>query len=242
MLDKIIKVIDVEKEGKSVPYLEYRKETEVLQENGIPQPEGTIPTFSVRMSSKTYTNDLLEHKISDNLERDVFFELLDTAEEVEGILDDLPELISLADMKIYDSTKRFIANTIICNESMKEVVSNSLKTKNYNFSTKDLIICKYIPDNYILSIYASIDLISWAAILVKGKEKYLLDIINPSLIKRIHVFEKHSFKLPEDYSMYDMSYCIGNDCQTPCARKKGPSGICTVSDLTKVCSDYTRGE
>ena len=54
--------------------------------------------------------------------------------------------------------------------------------------------------------------------------------------------EKVSYKLPPDYPMYDMCYCIGGDCLTPCGRKKTPEGICTVSDFRPCCSCYTRGE
>lgn len=237
MLEKLIKVVDVEKEGKYVPYLEF-KSKEVLEENGIPQPEGNLPLFTARINSKTYVNDLLTDKITDKLEQDIFYKLLDNAEEIKGVITDLPELIALADMKIYNSTKRFIANTIICNESMKEIVTKSLKPEEFDFSSKDLIICNSLPDNTILSMVVPVDMISWSAILVKNKEKYLLDIVNSCLLKRIYIFEKHSYFIPEDHSMYDMCYCMAQRCNKPCARKKGASGICTVSDFTPVCKDY----
>lgn len=116
MIEKLIKVVDLDEEGKYIPYIEYKgkQPKESLEENGIPQPDGDFPLFTVRMNSKTYVNDLLQDKITDRLESDIFYKLLDSAEEIKGTISDVAELIALADMKIYDATKRFIANTIIC--------------------------------------------------------------------------------------------------------------------------------
>ena len=50
--------------------------------------------------------------------------------------------------------------------------------------------------------------------------------------------KKYSYYIPEHYIMYDMCYCMSEKCIQNCARKKGASGICTVSDFTKSCSDY----
>ena len=50
--------------------------------------------------------------------------------------------------------------------------------------------------------------------------------------------KKYSYYIPEHYTMYDMCYCMSEKCIQNCARKKGASGICTVSDFTKSCSDY----
>ena len=240
MIEKLIKVVDVNEEGKYIPYIEYKgkQPKETLEENGIPQPDGNFPLFTARMNAKTYVNDLLQDKITDRLESDIFYKLLDAAEEVKGPVSDLPELIALADMKIYDATKRFVANFIICNENMKEVVSKALKPEEWDFSEKNLIICNSLPDNSILSMVVPVDLVSWSAILVKNKEKYLLDIVNPDLIKKIYIFEKYSYFIPQDHSMYDMCYCTAQGCNKHCARKKRASGICTVSDFTAVCKDY----
>ena len=51
--------------------------------------------------------------------------------------------------------------------------------------------------------------------------------------------KKYSYKLPEDYPMYDMCYCIAK-CKTPCARKKPCVGICTASDFTNSCKELKR--
>lgn len=56
------------------------------------------------------------------------------------------------------------------------------------------------------------------------------------------VTELIDYHLPIDYPMYDMCYCIGEDCLTPCARKEKHAGICTVSDFRGHCASYVSGE
>ena len=50
-------------------------------------------------------------------------------------------------------------------------------------------------------------------------------------------FKKESYRLPEDFPMYDMCFCTAH-CKTPCARKKGMSGIYTASNFSKHCTDF----
>ena len=52
---------------------------------------------------------------------------------------------------------------------------------------------------------------------------------------------KIDYSLSKDESMEDMCYCTAS-CSVECARKKPPKGICTMSDLSVVCSQYKEEE
>ena len=243
MIEKLLNVKELKEEFIYVPYLDYNKHEvskEIFEENGIPQPEGNLPVFNVVMKANNYVPDQLTSKINDKYEQDILFKLLDKAETIDGAEDEAKELFSLADMKIYDATKRFIANTIVCNSHMKYLIEKvqheEAGDKDYPF--KNVIYTDLMPTHLFLLLVVPEDLLSYVAVVVKNDTNYLLDIVNSNLMKKVYLFEKCSYKVPEECSMYDMCYCVANNCSTPCARKKGPSGICTVSDFTRVCSDY----
>lgn len=79
-------------------------------------------------------------------------------------------------------------------------------------------------------------------ILYKNPETLYDYLVKDKSIIAPETTDKTDYWLPLDASMYDMCYCVGEDCVTPCARKKTPEGICTVSDFRKSCYCYTKGE
>lgn len=139
-----------------------------------------IPVFSCKLENKTYTADDLTENIPENLEAIVLNKLIESAEVISNPNLSLEELIVEADISIYNSTKKVLSNILITNTKNKVIIKRErLKRK----LTKKIIYTDNIPENIYLVI--ANNEFNIPAVLLLGKDKYKLDIINKDLIKVI---------------------------------------------------------
>ena len=180
MIEKFLHVEELTDKGICLRYLKYNPTQyvceDVFMENGIPQPEDPIPVIRVMMDAKAYVEDNLKDDITDKFEKEIINKLLYFGDTVEGKEQDLPYLIAKGDMEIYDATKRFRANIIVTNPKNKHKLSKE---------KREFIYTDLVPENNYIMVVKADDMLSYPVAVIKNKEKYLLEFINPELLKII---------------------------------------------------------
>ncbi len=181
MLDKIIKVVkmkdctDCAVDAFVIIYQDGASEYLSPQVDNIPQ-------LQCRVEKQTYFRNDTDPNIP---YEDVLPRLFYAADKRTGPKEALPELVMLADNEIYDATKRWISNTIICNDNTKKY-AEALVKQGIN---KNIIISNDINDGWLLLMLVPDDQLSYAAVAVKNEKDIIvkLDIINPCLLKSIKI-------------------------------------------------------
>lgn len=172
MLEKVFKCVTLENSSVTANFIKYKKAI-----------DNTFPVLSVAISPKTYTKEDLKPMPKD-LESDILSNLFFKVDKWCGKESELFLLEFNADNEIYGATARFRSNVVICNKATRKL-AKKMSDK------KKIIVSEKMQDNQMLLLVVPEDRFSYGAILVKDKENknYLLDIVNPDLIKAIIIQE-----------------------------------------------------
>ena len=177
LLEKLIKVYTIEKEDMiSTALLTYKK-----NEDETGAIDMSLPILKAVITGVAYNKSDLEPASCKNLEEEVIIRLLEASGKWAGSKEHIFLLYNNCDQEMYGATFKVRANVVICNKKNKKFAKKTSGRKVY--------VSDYIPDDILLLMYVPNDDVSYSAVLVKDKEEknYLLDVVNPDLIKSIRI-------------------------------------------------------
>ena len=180
LIEKLIKVCTIEKEEDMISTILLTYKNNEDETGAI---DMSLPRLNAVINRRIYLKSDLESIFCKNLEEEVIIRLLEASEKWTGSKEQIFILYSNCDQEMYGVTFRVRANVVICNKKNKKFAKKTSGRKVY--------VSEYMPEDTLLLMYVptATDDVSYSAVLVKDKEEknYLLDIVNPDLIKSIRI-------------------------------------------------------